>query len=125
MATPYEGQLVLLALYRQSFAVDPTIIETTVRQLLQLEGDIFAFKKETEVNAGTLRATIEFSDTTTALDAMSKYRNGMTIDVGDAVHKAMLSSTVPITDTCRVFTSSYRSTRKSLSLVPPTHLMGS
>ena len=80
-ATPYEGQLSLLALVRGNMAIDPAAIQTIVCQLLQGEGDLFAFQKEIGNDADTLRAVVEFSETTVAVNALTKYRNGLTIDV--------------------------------------------
>ncbi len=82
LATSFEGQLNLLALVRQGLRIDIAYVETTVRQLLQAEGDLFAFQREVGLDNGILRAVVEYSDTTTALTAFWKYHHGLTVHVG-------------------------------------------
>src|SRR3569833_1041188 len=79
LATPYEGQLSLLALVRQGLGVDTAQVESTVRQVLQAEGDLIAFQKEFGFHDGTLRALVEFADSNVALTVFWKYRQCLTV----------------------------------------------
>jgi len=72
----------LVALIQQGPTHDDTYVETTVRQVLQRHDDLFAFQKQVGFGDGTLRAIVEFSDTNAALRVFSKYRVGLTVDVG-------------------------------------------
>jgi hypothetical protein len=81
-ATSYEGQLRLLAIYRPNFSVGSNRAEELIRQLLRNEGDIFAFRLDSGLENNTIRATVEYADTNVALEAMSKYHAGLTVDVG-------------------------------------------
>ncbi len=76
LPTRYEGQLDLLTFVRQGLAIDTATVESTVRRLLQAEGDLFTFQKGIGFDDGTLRAIIEYSDTTIALTTYWKYRHG-------------------------------------------------
>src|SRR3569833_952047 len=77
LATPYEGQLSLLALVRQGLGVDTAQVESTVRQVLQAEGDLFAFQKEFCFHDGTLRAQEKKTETNEAHTEKKKNRQGL------------------------------------------------
>ena len=81
MATPYEGQLKLLTILRPNVTLDLITIEALLRHVLQAEGDLFAFHLEQGLEDGSLRAIIEYADTGVALEAISKYRHGLNVDV--------------------------------------------
>ncbi len=81
LPTRYEGQLDLLTFVRQGLAIDTATVESTVRRLLQAEGDLFTFQKGIGFDDGTLRAIIEYSDTTIALTTYWKYRHGLAVHV--------------------------------------------
>jgi len=91
LATPYEGQLKLLALLRPHLALDLITVEALLRHTLQAEGDLFAFQVEQDLNDGPLRAIIEYADTGSALEAIAKYRHGLDVDVSKRIVKYHLA----------------------------------
>ncbi|KAI1393851.1 RNA recognition motif 2-domain-containing protein [Hypoxylon trugodes] len=79
LVTAHEGQLYLSVFSHSANSMTTTQLETFLKDLLQSEGDLFAFKVHEGAPGALISAVIEYCDNGMAIQALSKF-NGTIIN---------------------------------------------
>ncbi len=83
--TCHEGQLYLTVFpHGLDLPNDLKQLEVTVKRILQVEGDLFAFKLQPGVEGSLLSAVVEYCENDMSLKAVSNL-NGRVVDVSDQI----------------------------------------
>ena len=73
-ASSHEGQLAVVAVPEQGSNIDFPSLEAFIYSLLEAEGQVFAFQKQTSSDDSAFLAIVEFCDATLALNVAVKFK---------------------------------------------------